>query len=95
MIRLLLLAALPFAAPYVGWYLWRIFLSPPRIDPATGDQLPPDFGEAPRGRLLAAAVASMIAVVGGFLLVHDHFKDDPYLPVGVEEIEGDGPRGGR
>ena len=87
MIRLLLLAVLPLIAPYAAWYLWRIFVARPRIDPATGDQLPPDFDEAPKGRLLLAAVLLMIAVVGTFLLVHDRFKDAPYLPIDVEKHE--------
>ena len=87
MIRLLLLVVLPLIAPYAAWYLWRIFVAPPRIDPATGDQLPPDFDEAPKGRLLFAAVLLMIAVIGTFLLVHDAFKEDPYRPIDVEKHE--------
>ena len=94
MIRLILLTLVPFAAPYAGWYLWKIFFASPRIDPATGDQLPPDFGEAPRGKLLAAGVALMLIVIGGFLLVHDHFKEEPYRPIDVKEFERSEQRGG-
>lgn len=95
MIRIALLAVLPFAAPYVGWYLWKIFIARPRLDPATGDQLPPDFEKAPRGRLLAAGVVCMVVVIGGFLLVHDRFKEDPYRPAEIEEIEREERRSGR
>ena len=87
MIRLLLLVVLPLIAPYAAWYLWRIFVAAPRIDPATGDQLPPDFDEAPKGRLLLAAVLLMMAVIGTFLLAHDMFKEDPYRPIDVETHE--------
>ena len=94
MIRFLLLTLVPFAAPYAAWYLWKIFVAKPRIDPATGDQLPPEFGEAPRGKLLAAGVVSMLVVIGGFLLVHDHFKEEPYRAIDVEEFERSEQRGG-
>lgn len=87
MISLLLMTILPLLAPYAAWYLWQIFVAAPRIDPATGDQLPPDFSNAPKGKLLLAAVGSMILVIGIFLAVHDQFADEPYAPISVEEGE--------
>ena len=87
MIRFILLTILPVAAPYVAWYLWHIFIAKPRIDSTTGDQLPPDFSKAPKGRLLISGIVLMFVVIGTFLLVHDRFKEQPYQPIDVEEYE--------
>lgn len=95
MIRLVVLVVLPLAAPYAAWYLWRIFVAAPRLDPATGDQLPPEFDRAPKGRLLAASFVLMALVIGGFLLAHDHFDEDPYRPIDVNEHERRSAAGSR
>lgn len=87
MIRLLLVIFLPLMAPYVAWYGWKIFLEKPKIDPVTGDQIAPDIRNAPRGKLLLAAVALLIVTVSGFLLSHDRIGSDPYRPLTVDEFE--------
>lgn len=86
MIRLLLMTILPLIAPYVAWYLWQVFCRKPVIDPATGDQVPPDFEKAPRGKLLVAGLALTALTVGGFLLAHRLIAKDPYVPLTVEEF---------
>lgn len=87
MIRLLLLVVLPFIAPFVGWYLWQVFGRTPRIEPATGDQVPPDMGKAPLRNLGIAGLVLMGLSVGGFLAFHKHFASDPYRPISVDEYE--------
>lgn len=87
MIRLLLLTILPLIAPYVVWYVWQVFCRKPVIDPATGEQVPPDFEKAPRGKLLAAGLVLMALTVGGFLVAHRLIAEDPYVPMTVDEFE--------
>jgi hypothetical protein len=85
MIRLLLLIVLPIVAPYIAWYCWKIFLEPPGIDPATGDQIVPSIVDAPRGKLLIAAVVLLFLTVGGFLIAHYAIGQDPYRPLEFEQ----------
>lgn len=92
MIRFLLLIILPLAAPFVAWYLWRVFGKPPTIDPVTGDQIPPDIEKAPIKALVLTALGLLALTVGGFLLAHDRFSDDPYIPIGIIEFERTTPR---
>ncbi len=87
MIRLLLVIVLPLVAPYVAWYCWKIFLEPPKIDPATGDQVAPSIVDAPRGKLLIAAFVLLILSVGGFLVAHYAIGQDPYQPIPEERYE--------
>ena len=85
MIRFLLLIFLPMAAPFAAWWLWRVFARPPQIDPASGDQVPPDFEKAPlRGLFLAGALLTAITV-GVFLLAHKESSEHPYQPIGTHE----------
>ena len=83
MIRFLLLIFLPLAAPFIAWYLWRVFGVAPQIDPATGDQVPPDFADAPVRALAVTGVVLMVLIVGGFLLAGRIMSQDPYHAIGV------------
>lgn len=83
MIRFLLLIFLPLAAPFLAWYLWRVFGVPPQIDPETGDQVPPDFANSPIRALVIAGVILMVLTVGGFLVAHRIIAQDPYHAIGV------------
>ena len=87
MIRLLLLTFIPFLIPFVGWFVWRVFSGAPKIDPQTGDQVPPDFEKAPRGKLLAIGFVLMVATVGAFLLFQHQFADEPYRGIDAKEVE--------
>ncbi len=87
MIKFATLVILPLITPYITWYLWRIFVAKPKVDPVTGDQLIPEFDRAPKGRLLLASFILLILVIGGFLLIHDRFKEEPYRPIDVKEYE--------
>ncbi len=85
MIRFLLLIILPMAAPFAAWWLWRVFGRPPEIDPATGDQVPPDFEKAPlRGLFIAGALLTAVTV-GIFLIAHQKSAEHPYQPIGTQE----------
>ena len=53
MIRLLLLTIIPLILPFAIWYVWNVFGERPKLDPATGEQLPPKFKSAPI-KMLAA-----------------------------------------
>jgi hypothetical protein len=87
MIRLLLLTFIPLLLPFVGWFVWRVFSGQPKIDPQTGDQVPPDFEAAPRGKLLAVGFGLMVVTVGTFLLFQDRFADEPYEGIDAKQIE--------
>jgi hypothetical protein len=87
MIRLLLLTFIPLIVPFAVWFIWRVFSGTPQIDPQTGDQVPPDFEKAPRGKLFAAGVVLMIGTMGGFLLAHHYIADEPYKQINVDEFE--------
>lgn len=87
MIRLLLLTIIPLLLPFVGWFIWRVFSGTPKIDPQTGDQVPPDFEKAPRGKLLAIGFGLMVVTVGAFLLFHQRFAEEPYKGIDAKEIE--------
>lgn len=87
MIRFLFLIFLPLAAPYVVWFLWNVFAKTPRIDPATGDQVPPDFADAPKRGLLAIGLALAAVTVAAFLFFQHRFAEAPYKPIGVMEYE--------
>ncbi len=87
MIRLLLLTFGPLFAPLAGWYLWQVFGVKPKIDPVTGDQIPPDFQKAPKAKLAVAGVVLMFLTVGGFLLVHHLSAEDPYRPLTLDEMQ--------
>jgi len=87
MIRLLLLTFIPLLLPFVAWFIWRVFRGTPVIDAQTGDQVPPDFQKAPRGKLLAAGFVLMFVTVGTFLLFQHHFADEPYKGIDVDEVE--------
>ena len=87
MIRLLLLTFIPLILPFVAWFVWGVFSGTPKIDPQTGDQVPPDFRKAPSGKLLAAGFALMIVAVGTFLLFQHRFADEPYKGIDVNEVE--------
>jgi hypothetical protein len=85
MIRFLLLIFLPMAVPFGAWWLWRVFARPPQIDPATGDQVPPDFDKAPlRGLFLVGALLTALTV-GVFLIAHQESSEHPYQPIGTLE----------
>jgi len=87
MIRLLLLTFIPLLLPFVGWFVWRVFSGQPKIDPQTGDQVPPDFEKAPRGKLLAIGFGLMVVTVGTFLLFQHKFASEPYQGIDAKEIE--------
>lgn len=87
MIRLLLLTIIPLLLPFVGWFIWRVFSGTPKIDPQTGDQVPPDFEKAPRGKLLAIGFGLMVVTVGAFLLFHQRFAEEPYKGIDAKKIE--------
>lgn len=87
MIRLLLLTFIPLLLPFVGWFVWRVFSGQPKIDPDTGDQVPPDFEKAPRGKLLAIGFGLMVVTVGTFLLFQHKFASEPYQGIDAKEIE--------
>lgn len=87
MIRLLLLTIIPLLLPFVGWFIWRVFSGTPKIDPQTGDQVPPDFEKAPSGKLLAIGFGLMVVTVGAFLLFHQRFAEEPYKGIDAKEIE--------
>jgi len=69
MIRLFLIIMLPLILPFGVWYLWKVFGEPAELDPRTGDQIPPDFGNAPLGRLAIVGVVLMLLTLGVFILV--------------------------
>lgn len=83
MIRFLLLIFLPLAAPFIAWYLWRVFGVAPQIDPDTGDQVAPDFADSPIRALAIAGAVLTVLTVGGFLLAHRIISQDPYHAIGV------------
>ncbi len=87
MIRLLLLTFVPFLLPFAAWFVWRVFAGKPVIDPQTGDQVPPDFQKAPRGKLLIVGFGLMVVTVGTFLLFQHRFADEPYKGIDVNEVE--------
>lgn len=87
MIRLLLLTIIPLLLPFVGWFVWRVFSGTPKIDAQTGDQIPPDFQKAPRGKLLAIGFGLMVVTVGAFLLFQHRFADEPYKGIDAKEVE--------
>tara|TARA_E500000331_G_scaffold349326_1_gene392338 strand:+ start:567 stop:878 length:312 start_codon:yes stop_codon:yes gene_type:complete len=87
MIRLLLLTFIPLLLPFVGWFVWRVFEGKPKINPQSGDQVPPRFEKAPRGKLLAVGFALMVVTVGTFLLFQHKFADEPYQGIDAKEIE--------
>ena len=87
MIRLLLLTVIPLILPFAVWYIWKVFAERPRIDPASGEQTPPDIKKAPRIKLVATGVVLMLLTLGGFLLFHDKTADKPYAPINVDEAE--------
>ncbi|MEK9645443.1 MAG: hypothetical protein VW547_07840, partial [Alphaproteobacteria bacterium] len=63
----------------------KIFFEPPRIDPSSGDQIAPSIVDAPRGKLLIAAVVLLFLTVGGFLIVHYAIGQDPYQSLEFEQ----------
>tara|TARA_R110000868_G_scaffold36962_7_gene130770 strand:+ start:38594 stop:38905 length:312 start_codon:yes stop_codon:yes gene_type:complete len=87
MIRLLLLTFIPLLLPFAAWFVWRVFSGTPKIDPQTGDQIPPDLKKAPRGKLWAAGFVLMFVTVGTFLLFQHRFADEPYKGIDVNEVE--------
>lgn len=87
MIRLLLLTFIPLLLPFVGWFVWRVFSGTPKLDAQTGDQVPPDFEKAPRGKLLAIGFGLMVVTVGAFLLFQHKFADEPYKGIDAKEVE--------
>lgn len=87
MIRLFVLAIASLLAPFVAWFVWQVFGHKPVIDPATGDQVPPDFQKAPRRALMTAGVVLAVLVVGGFLLAQQLITDKPYRPINVDKYE--------
>lgn len=87
MIRLFLLAFLSLFAPFAAWYVWQVFGKKPTIDPQTGDQVPPDFEKAPRGKLWAIGAVLSVLTVGGFLLFQQLYTEAPYKPIDVNKFE--------
>ena len=87
MIRLLLLTFIPLLLPFVAWFVWRVFSGAAKIDPRTGDQVPPDFEKAPRGKLLAMGFGLMVMTVGAFLLFQHQYADEPYKGIDAKAIE--------
>ena len=87
MIRLLILTFVPLLLPFAAWYAWRVFAEKPKIDPQTGEQIPPDFAKAPVVKLLILGFVLMGITIGGFLLAHSWISEEPYRPMSVDELE--------
>lgn len=87
MIRFFLLTFVPLLAPFAVWYIWQVFGKPPQIDPATGDQVPPNFENAPRGKLWTIGIVLAALTVGGFLTIQHLWSEKPYTPIDVNKFE--------
>ena len=93
MIRLLLLTIIPLILPFAIWYVWNVFGERPKLDPATGEQLPPKFKSAPIKMLAAIGVFLSVLTLGGFLLFHEQTTEKPYTPINIDEAEKELDRG--
>jgi hypothetical protein len=87
MIRFLLLTIIPLIVPFIAWYVWKVFADKPKIDPQSGEQIPPDIERAPRAKLLLVGALLMIVTVAGFLAIHDKTADNPYKPPDAADFE--------
>lgn len=87
MIRLLLLTIIPLLLPFAAWYVWNVFGEKPKLDPATGEQEPPELKTAPLKMLSIVGVVLSALTLGGFLLFHDQTADKPYTPINVDDAE--------
>lgn len=87
MIRLLLLTIIPLVLPFVVWFVWNVFAEKPKLDAATGEQIPPELKTAPLKMLGIIGVLLSALTLGGFLLFHDKTADKPYTPINVDEAE--------
>ena len=85
MTRLLLLTIIPLILPFAIWYVWNVFGERPKLDPATGEQLPPKFKSAPIKVLAAIGVFLSVLTLGGFLLFHEQTTEKPYTPINIDE----------
>ena len=93
MIRLLLLTIVPLILPFAIWFAWNVFAEKPELDPATGEQLPPELKNAPVKMLAAIGVLLSMLTLGGFLLFHEQMTDKPYTPINIDEAEKELERG--
>ena len=87
MVRLLLLTVLPLIFPFAVWYVWRVFLGEPNIDGKSGEEILPDFGSAPRGRLLIIGLLLMTLTLGSFMAAQQYFVGSPYKPLDMDKFE--------
>ena len=85
MIRLLLLTIIPLILPFAIWYVWNVFGERPKLDPATGEQLPPKFKSAPIKMLAAIGVFLSVLTLCGFLLFHEQTTEKPYTPITIDK----------
>ena len=93
MIRLLLLTIIPLILPFAIWYVWNVFGERPKLDPATGEQLPPKLKSAPIKMLAAIGVFLSVLTLCGFLLFHEQTTEKPYTPINIDEAEKELDRG--
>ncbi|MGB0630823.1 MAG: hypothetical protein ACPGRZ_09010 [Alphaproteobacteria bacterium] len=93
MIRLLLLTIIPLFLPFAAWFAWNVFAEKPKLDSATGEQVPPELKSAPLKGLAIAGVLLSAVTLGSFLLFHDKTSDQPYTPINVDEAEKELERG--
>ena len=87
MIRLLLLTIIPLILPFAAWYVWNVFGENPKLDPATGEQLSPEFKNAPLKMLAIVGVVLSALTLGAFLLFHEQTTEKPYMPINIDNAE--------